>query len=68
MSEEKLLTPTEAAEVLGCHVGFLQRNRKTKGRYLIPFIKFGEKTIRYRMKDLLGYEPIMDKEQSMNRR
>jgi len=53
MHPEKLLTPTEAAEVLGLSPRTMERWRVTGGGP--RFIKAGGKSVRYRPADLLAW-------------
>lgn len=50
---EKLLTPQEAAEILGVSTGTLDVWRST-GRYSLPFVRVG-KLIRYNRDDLYAF-------------
>ena len=50
---QKLLTPEQAAEILGMHVNTLNVWRATK-RYNLPYIKSG-RLVRYRMSDVAAF-------------
>lgn len=50
---QKLLTTEEAAEFLGMSPQFLERDR-WKGA-TIPFVRVGNRSIRYRFEDLENY-------------
>ena len=52
-SDDKLLTPKQAAEYLGIKENTLAVWRSTK-RYNLPFIKIG-RSIRYRLSDLENF-------------
>jgi excisionase family DNA binding protein len=52
-SDDKLLTPKQAAEYLGVKENTLAVWRSTK-RYELPFIKIG-RSIRYRVSDLENF-------------
>lgn len=52
-NSEKLITPTEAANLLGVKEGTLSVWRST-GRYEIPYVKIGRK-VKYRYSDLISY-------------
>jgi len=49
----QLLNTTEAARILGVSKAFLERDRWAGAR--IPFIKIGDRAVRYRQKDLDAY-------------
>lgn len=50
---QKLLTPAEAAEILGVHINTLNVWRATK-RYNLPYIKSG-RLVRYRAGDVIKF-------------
>lgn len=49
-----LLTPEEAAQLLGVKVSWLRQHSRRQARDRIPFVKMGH-YIRYRLEDLLAY-------------
>lgn len=50
---QQLLTTKEAARYLGVSKAFLERDRWAGAR--IPFIKVGNRAVRYRLGDLMRY-------------
>jgi|AACY02.16.fsa_nt_gi hypothetical protein len=52
--ESDLLSPAEAAQLLGVSRSFLQKDR-LRDIPKIPFIKMGHKTIRYHIDDLIEF-------------
>jgi excisionase family DNA binding protein len=48
-----LLTTTQAARYLGLSKAFLERDRWAGAK--VPFIKIGERAVRYRIQDLDAY-------------
>lgn len=48
--DERLLTTKEAARYLGVSASFLERDRWAGAK--IPFIKLGNRAVRYRQEDL----------------
>ena len=51
--KQQLLTTKEAARYLGVSKAFLERDRWAGAR--IPFIKVGNRAVRYRLDDLMTY-------------
>ena len=51
--EDSLLTTHEAARLLGVSAAFLERDRCYTA--LIPFVKIGERAVRYKKEDLVEY-------------
>ena len=51
--KEHLLTTKEAAQFLGVSKAFLERDRWAGAR--IPFIRIGDRAVRYRLSDLELY-------------
>lgn len=49
----KLLTTTQAAQFLGLSKAFLERDRWAGAK--VPFIKIGDRAVRYRIDDLDAY-------------
>jgi predicted DNA-binding transcriptional regulator AlpA len=54
LADEKLLTTTQAAEVLGLSRACLDSWRSNRPRNL-PFIRAGRRAVRYRLPDLLAW-------------
>jgi excisionase family DNA binding protein len=51
--QENLLTTKEAAKVLGVSAAFLERDRWAGAR--VPFVRVGDRGVRYRPSDLRTY-------------
>lgn len=51
--KDRLLTTKEAAQFLGVSKAFLERDRWAGAR--IPFIRIGDRAVRYRVGDLEAY-------------
>ena len=51
--QERLLTTKEAARLLGVSKAFLERDRWAGAR--IPFIRIGDRAVRYRLSELEAY-------------
>ena len=49
----RLLTTTEAAQFLGVSKAFLERDRWAGAR--IPFVRVGERAVRYQLSELEAY-------------
>ncbi len=52
LKTDRLLTTTEAEQILGVHAGFLNKDRVEKAR--IPFVKIG-RSVRYRRPDIEAF-------------
>jgi len=53
MNSQRLLNTQEAAQLLNVSVAFLERDRWAGAK--IPFIKVGDRAVRYRLADLEAY-------------
>jgi excisionase family DNA binding protein len=53
MQQEKLITTKEAAIFLGVSVAFLERDRWAGAK--VPFVRVGDRGVRYRPSDLQAY-------------
>jgi predicted DNA-binding transcriptional regulator AlpA len=51
--QTKLLDTKQAAAMIGMSVAFLERDRWAGAK--IPYIKIGERAVRYRASDLMDY-------------
>ena len=51
--QTQLLKTVDAAKVLGLSKAFLERDRWAGAK--VPFIKIGDRAVRYRMEDLESY-------------
>lgn len=51
--QTQLLNTTQAAQFLGLSKAFLERDRWAGAK--VPFIKIGDRAVRYRVKDLEDY-------------
>lgn len=57
--EHELLTTQQAAEFLKMSVSWINKDRH-KEKPKIPFVKIGDKSIRYRRSDLVAYLKTLD--------
>jgi excisionase family DNA binding protein len=53
MEHDKLLTTSEAAEILGVSKAFLERDRWAGAK--VPFVRVGSRSVRYRLSDVDRY-------------
>jgi len=54
MGQETLLTPAQAAKILGVSPGTLNVWRCTK-RYPLPYVKIGNRRVMYREADVMAF-------------
>lgn len=57
LDADRLMTPKEAAKVLGTSISTLARKRSgsVDGTPVLPFLKMGKRTVRYRLSDVRSY-------------
>jgi len=51
--QQQLLNTQQAAALIGMSVAFLERDRWAGAK--VPYIKVGNRAVRYRMSDLMAY-------------